>query len=464
MNSPQPAGASVEVVDDRTPGTGRRAPASGTSTRPFGKSRRAMRRGMTELGVRERNVGVRARPGDGEGLDHPLVAPVRGGGPGLRDDRERYKKRHPAFTLTVGEQSARRTGSAIPTRTSRGPVKGSLLCAQRMLSTSIRSPACQGSRLVLALYTSLMQLHDVLADRVAAPEAGGERQPIGAVGVDEELAHLGVERPLVEEGDLVEPAAPTGDRVPHHRAAALPGAQPSIGLPLELDGIGAAVALDRATVLGAERRRRPTRRSPRCSCGRASSPPARAVRRGQRAARRARPSSPPHRSPRPWWARTGTRTASGRGTRAGSSVRGACTSAGSAATSTRSTRPRRRSAAPRTPLSRSSARRWPARGTPQRPRPRRAARDRGPGPHRARRRRRARRRGARPPSSVRRRWHRLAASGSCRAADPRPTARLSRTTSRLLSAPGGGGQQFGGVLSVEQLGHVREDRMFGDRP
>ena len=57
---------------------------------------------------------------------------------------------HREVTSTGGEQSARRTASAIATSTSRGPSKGSLLCAVRTLSTSIRSPACHGSRAVLA--------------------------------------------------------------------------------------------------------------------------------------------------------------------------------------------------------------------------------------------------------------------------------------------------------------------------
>ncbi len=39
----------------------------------------------------------------------------------------------------------------------------------------------------------------------------------------------------------------------HHGAAALSGAQPTVGLPLERDLVGAAVALDGSTVLGAER-------------------------------------------------------------------------------------------------------------------------------------------------------------------------------------------------------------------
>src|SRR5918997_5363787 len=96
-------------------------------------------------------------------------------------------------------------------------------------------------------------LYDVLADWVAVAEAGVERQPVGAVDVHQEFADLGVQRQLVEECDLVEPAALAGDRVTHHGAAALPGAESTVGLPLELDRVGAAVALDGATILGPER-------------------------------------------------------------------------------------------------------------------------------------------------------------------------------------------------------------------
>jgi hypothetical protein len=59
-------------------------------------------------------------------------------------------RRQLAVTSIVGEQSARFTGSAIATSTSRGPSKRSLACAVRTLSTSIRSPACHRSRAVFA--------------------------------------------------------------------------------------------------------------------------------------------------------------------------------------------------------------------------------------------------------------------------------------------------------------------------
>ena len=39
----------------------------------------------------------------------------------------------------------------------------------------------------------------------------------------------------------------------HHGAAALSGAEPTVGLPLEIDRVRPAIALDRATVIGAER-------------------------------------------------------------------------------------------------------------------------------------------------------------------------------------------------------------------
>src|SRR5207249_12305075 len=96
------------------------------------------------------------------------------------------------------------------------------------------------------------QLYDIRADRVAVAEAGIERQPVLAVDVHEVLAHLRVHRPLVQESDLVEPAPLAGARVTHDGAAALPGAQPTVGLPLELDRIRTAVNLDGATVVGAE--------------------------------------------------------------------------------------------------------------------------------------------------------------------------------------------------------------------
>src|SRR5207247_8197981 len=96
------------------------------------------------------------------------------------------------------------------------------------------------------------QLHDVRADRVAVAEAGIERQPVLAVDVHEVLAHLRLHRPLVEESELVEPAALPGTRVTKDDAAALPGAQCTVRLPLELDRVGTAVILDAATIVGAE--------------------------------------------------------------------------------------------------------------------------------------------------------------------------------------------------------------------
>src|SRR5213596_840116 len=65
-------------------------------------------------------------------------------------------------------------------------------------------------------------------------------------------AHLPVHRPFVEECDLIEPAALAGKRVTYDGAAALPGAQCTIGPPLELDRVRTAVTLDGATVVGAE--------------------------------------------------------------------------------------------------------------------------------------------------------------------------------------------------------------------
>src|SRR5205807_1101883 len=96
------------------------------------------------------------------------------------------------------------------------------------------------------------QLHDVRVDRVAVAEAGIERQSVLAVDVHEVLAHLRVDRPLVEECDLVEPAPLAGERVTYDGAAALPGAQSAVGLPFELDRVGTAVTLAGATVVGAK--------------------------------------------------------------------------------------------------------------------------------------------------------------------------------------------------------------------
>ena len=174
---------------------------------------------------------------------------------GAGDDRERRDAAagHHAATSIVGEQSASRTGSARPASTSREPSYG---------SRAVRGPDVVHQQEVAGLpglahgvgFVGLVeQLHDVLADRVAVAEPGGERQPVLAVEVHQVLAHLGVDRPLVEERDLVEPAALPGDRVAHHRAAALPGPQGAVGLPLELGRVGPAVPLDLAAVGSAER-------------------------------------------------------------------------------------------------------------------------------------------------------------------------------------------------------------------
>src|SRR5207247_3856032 len=69
---------------------------------------------------------------------------------------------------------------------------------------------------------------------------------VRAVDVHEVLAYLGRQRPLVQECDLVEPAAPAGDRVAHDGVAALPRAQATAIPPLEVDRVGATVALDRS--------------------------------------------------------------------------------------------------------------------------------------------------------------------------------------------------------------------------
>src|SRR5262249_24779540 len=130
-----------------------------------------------------------------------------------------------------------------------------------------RLPAVRGSDVVhehhvaglpwlaagVGLVRLVEQLDDVLPDRITAAETSVERQAVFAVDVRQVLAHLGVYRPFVEERDLVEPAAVAAKRVTYHGAAVLPGAQDAIGLPLELDRVGAAVPLDGAAVAGAER-------------------------------------------------------------------------------------------------------------------------------------------------------------------------------------------------------------------
>jgi hypothetical protein len=85
------------------------------------------------------------------------------------------------------------------------------------------------------------------------PKPGVERQPVWAVDVHEVLPHLGRDRPFAQEGDLVEPAALAGQGVPDYGGAPLPGAQLSVGLPLDLDRVGAAVVLDGGAVGDAER-------------------------------------------------------------------------------------------------------------------------------------------------------------------------------------------------------------------
>ena len=187
--------------------------------------------------------------------DLPFPAAQRVADLAAGDDRERRRAHaaHRAVTSMVGEQSASRTGSARPASTSRGTL---------VRLAGVRGPDVVHQQEVAGLpglahgvgFVGLVEeLHDVLANRVAMAEPGGERQPVLAVEIHQVLAHLGVDRPLVEERDLVEPAALAGDRVAHHRAAALPGAQGAVGLPLEFGRVGPAVPLDLAAVGGAER-------------------------------------------------------------------------------------------------------------------------------------------------------------------------------------------------------------------
>src|SRR5213592_4100047 len=126
------------------------------------------------------------------------------------------------------------------------PVRGADVVHQHQVTT-LPPLACG-----VFLVHLIDQLYDIRADRVAVAKARIERQPVLAVDVDEVLAQLRLHRPLVQECELVEPASPAGARMTHDGAAALLGAQPSVGLPLELDRVRTAVTLDSATVVGAE--------------------------------------------------------------------------------------------------------------------------------------------------------------------------------------------------------------------
>ena len=97
--------------------------------------------------------------------------------------------------------------------------------------------------------------HDLRAEWLAGAEPGVERQTLGTVNIDQVFADLGGDRPLVQERDLVEETALTGDRVMDYGIAALTGAQSTVGLPLELDRIGATVGFHGAPVVGPERLR-----------------------------------------------------------------------------------------------------------------------------------------------------------------------------------------------------------------
>ncbi|CAK7282745.1 hypothetical protein SGPA1_20720 [Streptomyces misionensis JCM 4497] len=114
-------------------------------------------------------------------------------------------------------------------------------------------PGLPGLAPGVRLVGGVEQLDHLLADRASVAVTGVERQPVRAVLVHQVLAHLGGQCPLVEERDLVEPAAPARDRVPYDGAAALRGVQRAVRPPGELDGVLPAVALDLGPVLGAER-------------------------------------------------------------------------------------------------------------------------------------------------------------------------------------------------------------------
>ena len=254
---------------------------------------------------------------------------------GARAERGRWR------TLAVGE-SAGASGRPSRRATSRGPVKASLLCAVRTLSTSSRSTGLP--RLAERCWprtTSLSSCTTSCADRITVAEAGIERQPVGAVDVHQVLAHLRGHRPLVEERDLVEPAALAGHRMTDDGAAALPGAQPTIGLPLRTRSRWHGSSSRPRRGHRCRTRPRTTPRCRRCSCGRAASPRARSARPAPAAALQARRRSRPPRSPRRWSGavRQANSISAGELERC-SSARGACTSAGWPATSTTSTRRR----------------------------------------------------------------------------------------------------------------------------
>src|SRR5437899_10345478 len=104
-----------------------------------------------------------SRLGDAKELPpplHPALSPSWGEGKG-RSNRVFRRISIPAALSRQSpqwsaRQWARRTASAIATSTSRDPSKDSLPCAQRMLSTTSRSPCCHGARALLASYTSLI--------------------------------------------------------------------------------------------------------------------------------------------------------------------------------------------------------------------------------------------------------------------------------------------------------------------
>src|SRR3954452_20751530 len=124
----------------------------------------------------------------------------------------------------IGHRDENLTGSVV-----RLPAVGAADVVHHQQVARLPRLACR-----VGLVHLVEQLDYVLADGIAIAEPRVEGQPVLAVDVDEVLPHLGGDRPLVEERDLVEPTALTGDRVAYDRAAALPGAQGPIGLPLEL--------------------------------------------------------------------------------------------------------------------------------------------------------------------------------------------------------------------------------------
>src|SRR2546428_13497398 len=164
----------------------------------------------------------------------------------------RVGRRSPAAPAGLGHRGSPRTGAPCSARTLRTPLlrgsssAGGHLDRRRAVGQVHRVghrdehfarsleglPAVRGADVVhqhqvttlpplacgVFLVHLIDQLYDIRADRVAVAKARIERQPVLAVDVHEVLAPLRVQRPLVDECDLVEPALLPSERVMHNRA------------------------------------------------------------------------------------------------------------------------------------------------------------------------------------------------------------------------------------------------------